>query len=151
MAYLHWSFKVDECNLKLTAIVHPTRHFTVQLQSSLTSAECYGLLSFNLTNWGRDTMAVILQTPLQNAFSLMESYTFSLFLGTKLATSRHCFRYLGTEQATSHYLNQCWLGKLTQICVHSDDLANNVSYVIRFDETKLGIIRETLYLFEWFY
>ena len=70
----------------------------------------------NLTHWGRDKMAVIFQTTFSNGFSWMKMYEFrltfhwSLFLGVQLTIFQHWFRkWLGADQATSHYLNQWWL------------------------------------------
>ena len=69
-----------------------------------------------LTHWGRNKIAAISQTTLWNAFSLMKMHNFrlkfhwSLFLRFELTIFQHWFRYwLGTDQATSHYLNQWWL------------------------------------------
>ena len=70
-----------------------------------------------------DKMAAISQTTFSNAFSWMKSFVFwfefhwSLFLRVQLIISRHWFRkWLGAEQATSHYLKQCWTSTLTHIC-----------------------------------
>ena len=39
------------------------------------------------------------------------------FPGVQLTMSQHWFKqWLGTEQATGHYLNQCWPSSLTRIC-----------------------------------
>ena len=69
-----------------------------------------------LTHWDRDKMAVVSQTIFSNAFPWMKMYGFrlkfhwSLFLRFQLTIFQHWFRYwLGAVQATSHYLNQCWL------------------------------------------
>ena len=71
---------------------------------------------YQLTHWGRDKMAAISQTRFSNAFSWMEMCEFrsrfhwSLFLGIRLTTFKHWFRWwLGTDKATSHYLNRWWL------------------------------------------
>ena len=70
-----------------------------------------------------DKMAGIFQTTFSNAFSCKKSFVFwfefqwSLFLRIQLITFQHWFRkWLGTDQATSHYLNQCWPSSLTHIC-----------------------------------
>ena len=62
-----------------------------------------------------DKMAAISLTIFLNAFSWMKSLVFlfefhrSLFLKIQLTISQHWFRkWLGAEQATSLYLNQCW-------------------------------------------
>ena len=69
-----------------------------------------------LTHWGRDKMAAFSQTTLSNAFSWLKILEFrlkihwSLFLRFLSTISQHWFwLWLGTDQATSHYLNQCWL------------------------------------------
>ena len=56
------------------------------------------------------------QTTFSNDFSWMKMYAYrlkfhwSLFLRVQLAISQHWFRlWLGTDQATSHYLDQWWL------------------------------------------
>ena len=60
-------------------------------------------------------MADFSQTTLSNAFSWMKILEFrlqihwSLFLRVLLTTFQHWFwQWLGADQATSHYLNQCW-------------------------------------------
>ena len=60
-------------------------------------------------------MAAIFQT-LLNGFSSMKMFEFrlkfhwNLFLRDQLTIFQHWFRsWFGTVQATSHYLNQCWL------------------------------------------
>ena len=61
-------------------------------------------------------MSDIFKTTSWNAFSLMEMYEFwlkihwSLFPRVQSTILQHWFRWwLGADQATSHYLNQCWL------------------------------------------
>ena len=70
----------------------------------------------NLTHWGQDKMAAIFQTTVSNPFSWMKMHEFwlkfhwSLFLMVRLTIFQHWFRkWLGADQATSHYLNQWWL------------------------------------------
>ena len=65
----------------------------------------------------------ISQVIILNAFSWMKSFVFwlefhwILFPRVQLTTNQHWFRqWLGAEQATSHYLNQCWRDSLTDIC-----------------------------------
>ena len=77
-----------------------------------------------LAPWCRDKMAAIFQTTFSNAFSWTKIYEFrlrfhwSLFLWLQLTIFQHCFRkWLGAEQATSHYLKQWWYVALTHICV----------------------------------
>ena len=68
-----------------------------------------------LTHWGRDKMDAILQTTFSNAFYWMRMFKYrlkfhwSLFLRVQLTISQHWFRWLGADQATSHYLDQWWL------------------------------------------
>ena len=69
-----------------------------------------------LTHWGRDKMASISQTTLSNVFSWMKMLEFllkfhrSLFLRVQLTIFQHWFmQWLGTDQVTSHYMNQWWL------------------------------------------
>ena len=68
---------------------------------------------FLLTHFGADKMATIFQTTLSNAFSWMKMYEFllkvhwDLFLRVLLTIFQHWFRWwLGTDQATRHYLSQ---------------------------------------------
>ena len=63
------------------------------------------------------------QTIFSNAFSWMKKYEFrvkshwNLLLRLQLTISQHWFRYwLGAEEATSHYSNQCWPCLLTHTC-----------------------------------
>ena len=68
-------------------------------------------------------MAAISQTTFSTTFSWMRSFVFwfqfhwRFFLSVQLTKSHHWFReWLGTEQATSHYLKHCWPSSLTHIC-----------------------------------
>ena len=68
-------------------------------------------------------MSAISQTTFWNAFPWMKTFVFwfefhwSFFVWVQLTISKHWFRWwLGTEQVTSHYLNQCWPSSLTNIC-----------------------------------
>ena len=76
---------------------------------------CDDLFVVALTHWGRDKMAANFLTTFSNAFSCMKMYKFrsifpwTLFPRIQLTMLKHLFRkWLGTDQATSHYLNQ-WL------------------------------------------
>ena len=76
---------------------------------------CHGFKVI-LTHWGRDEMNNISQTTFSNVFSSMKMFEFrlkfhwSLFPRVQLTIFQHCFRqWLGAVEATSHYLNQCWL------------------------------------------
>ena len=78
--------------------------------------------TIDLTHWGRDKMANIFQMTFANAFSSMKMYEFWLgfhwrmFLRIQLTIFQHLFRkWLGADQATSHYLNQWWSSLLTDI------------------------------------
>ena len=68
------------------------------------------------TDRSRDKKAAVSQTTLSNAYSWTKIYVlilrfhWSLFLGFKLTIFLHLFRkWLGTQQATCHYLSQWWL------------------------------------------
>ena len=68
------------------------------------------------TIWGWNKMAAIFHTTFSNGFSLMKMHEsllrfhWSLFLRFQLTIIQHWFReWLGTDQATIHYLNQWWL------------------------------------------
>ena len=80
---------------------------------------CCGLYHyhrFSSTLWGWDKMTNISRMTFSNAFCWMKMYEFwlrfhcSLFIRVQLTIFQNWFRYwLGTDQATSHYLNQWWL------------------------------------------
>ena len=70
----------------------------------------------SLTHWGQDKMDAISWTTFSNAFSWIKMFEYrlkfhwSLFLRVQLTISQHWFRkWLGADQATSHYLDQWWL------------------------------------------
>ena len=76
-----------------------------------------------LTHLPLDKMAAISQMTFSTTFSWMRSFVFwfqfhwRFFLSVQLTKSHHWFReWLGTEQATSHYLKHCWPSSLTHIC-----------------------------------
>ena len=69
-------------------------------------------------------MAAISQTTCLSAFLWMKMFVFrvkfhwSLFLGVQMTIDQHWLRSrLGTEQATNHYLNQCWPSSPMHICI----------------------------------
>ena len=85
------------------------------IDSSIAYQGASYIRDLTVTQWGRDKMAAIFQTTLSNAFSCMKMlqfqlrYLWSLFLRVQLTIVHHWFWWwLGTDQATSHYLNQ-WL------------------------------------------
>ena len=54
---------------------------------------------------------------LNEKFCILFRISPKLFLRCQLTISQHWFReWLGAEQATNHYLNQCWLSLLMHIC-----------------------------------
>ena len=76
-----------------------------------------------LTHLPLDKMTAISQTTHSNAFSWIKTFVFwfefhlSLFLRAHLTIIKHWFRWwLGAEQATSHYLNQCLHSSLMHFC-----------------------------------
>ena len=89
---------------------------------SISKASLTEVISIPGSHWGPNKMATILQTTLSNAFFLVESFMFwlkfhwALFLEVQLAISQHWFKlWFVAEQATSHYLNQCWPIFLTRL------------------------------------
>ena len=89
----------------------------IQENTSITwrqsQGNSYNTNSHDLTHWGRDKMDAVSQTTLSNAFSWTKILEFrlrfhrSLFLMVQLTIIQHWFRqWLGTCQATSHYLKQ---------------------------------------------
>ena len=75
----------------------------------------------SLTHLPLDKMAGISQTTYSKVFSWIKCLVFwfqwSLFLRIQLTIFQHWFRkWLGVDQATSHYLHQCWPNSLTHIC-----------------------------------
>ena len=93
------------------------RFLSVQVhRTSLVCRLSASFLTAYSIHWGRNKMAAIPQTTFSYAFSWLKVYEFhlrfhwSLFLWFDLTISQHWFReWLGTDQATSHYLNQLWL------------------------------------------
>ena len=78
----------------------------------------------DLTHWSRDEIDAILQMTFSNAFSWMKMFEFqskfhwNLFPKVQLTITHHWFRkWLGTDQVTSHYLNQRWVRSLTHKCI----------------------------------
>ena len=81
-------------------------------------------------------MAAISQTIYLEAFYRMKSFVFwfefhwSLFLSGQLTITQHWFKkWLGAVQATSHYMNQCWLSLLTHICGTRGDGLNAILHM----------------------
>ena len=57
----------------------------------------------------------------------------NLFLWIQIITNWHWFRqWLGTEQVTSHYMNQWWLNSLTHTCLPRPHCVNNTMNTISF-------------------
>ena len=79
-------------------------------------------LELVLTHWGRDKMAAIFVRRFQillykKTFVLWFTFHLNLLPIVWLTICQQWFRWwLGSEQATSHYLNQWWTGILTPIC-----------------------------------
>ena len=78
-------------------------------------------------------MVDIFQTTYSNAFSWMKIYEFqlkfhwSLFLRIQLIIFQHWFRkWLGTNQAPSHYVNHCWLGHYQ--CIYASLSLNGLNH-----------------------
>ena len=85
-----------------------------------------------LTHWGWDKMADISQTTFWNAFSWMKMCKFGLgFLWillprVQLTIYQDWFRkWLGADQATSHYLDQWWLDYR---CIYASLSLNEVTH-----------------------
>ena len=81
-----------------------------------THRQCWALY---LTHLPLDKMFTISQTTFSNAFPWMKIYKnfTSLFPRVPLIIFQHWFRWwFGADQATSHYLNQCWPSSPTHIC-----------------------------------
>ena len=93
----------------------------------------YASLGLNeLTQWGWDKMVIISQTSFSNAFSWMKMCEFlfkfhrRLFLMLQWTIFQHWFRqWLGTNQATSHYVNKWWL---IYWCIHVSLGLNELTY-----------------------
>ena len=120
-------------------------HKELTMNKGLTGSQHRFRLQLNdqglsaLTHWGRDKMAAIFQTTLSNAFSWMKmlkfrlKFNWSLFLRVQLTIVHHWFRrWLGTDQATSHYLNQWWLDYWRiYICVTRPQWVNSMAEMQR--------------------
>ena len=119
-------FQLGLLQLKVFSFQGPTlKHFSHGFHRPL---HCLNMSFFStpwkqhymLSYWGWDKMANILHTTFSNAFSWMKIFEFqiqfdwSLFLRVQLTIIQHGFRWwLGAEQATRHYLNQCWARLVT--------------------------------------
>ena len=75
------------------------------------------ILRISLTHWGPGEMNNISQMTFSNIFSSMKMFElrlkfhWSLFPRVQLPIFQHWFgKWLGADQAPSHYLNQWWLG-----------------------------------------
>ena len=86
------------------------------------------------THWGKDKMALNLQRTFQNSFSWVKIIEFWFKFhcnhskGVQLTIIRHWFRYrLGTEEATSHYLNHWWPKTLMNICITQPQWVKSIS------------------------
>ena len=113
------------------------------------------LLKLLLTHWGRDKMAAIFRTTFSNRFSWMKMYEFrliyhwSLFPRVQLTIFQHWFRYwLGTEQATSHYLNQCWPNSTTHISVTRSQCLNTNMILVKVTIGLLLCLHHIALLFQ---
>ena len=89
-------------------------------------------------------MAAVWQTTLANAFAWKKTLRFrlkfhwSLFPWLELTIPQHwCRKWLGAEQATSHYLNQLWFILLTHICVTRLQWVKNKFSFFRCDQAAL--------------
>ena len=75
-------------------------------------------------------MAAVSQTVFSDAFSWMQSFIFwlkfhgCLFLRVQTTIAQYWFRqWLGAQQATSHYLNQCWPDSRTHIYIYTCNIS----------------------------
>ena len=112
----------------------------------------WGVVQSNcLTHFPLDKIAAISHTTCLNVFSWMKMMEFrlkfhwSLFLWVLLTISEHWFRWwLGTDQATSNYLNQCW-PDYWHICGTRGRWVNNLSL------NKMAAILQTTFsnTFSW--
>ena len=80
------------------------------------------MFSNSSMHWGWDQMPATWQTTISNAFSLMKCILFkcrkNLFSNIQLTIYQHWLRWwLGTNQATSHYMNQWQSSLLMHICI----------------------------------
>ena len=91
-----------------------------------------------LAPWGRDKMAAVSQTTFSNENSWMKMCEFRLrfqwilFVNVQFTTFKHWFSWwLGADQATSHYLNQCYHSSSTHICVTRPQWVTSSQYGCR--------------------
>ena len=126
------------------------RYFCI-CQSNTSQETPRGWVSFSAFNWrsrsrlkisqhtewkkvnssSLDNMAAISQTfsnalPWKKSFVLWFELHWSFFVRVQLTLNKHWFRWwLGAEQATSHYLNQCWPSSLMNKCgTRGDELTH---------------------------
>ena len=100
MRYPYWSYSVAMFLLKLTMVYN-----------------------FNFKAFAQGQFDGKLQTTLSNACFSIEMFEFqlkfhwSVFLRVQLTISQQRLKqWLGAEQPTSHFMNQCWLSSLMDIC-----------------------------------
>ena len=101
---------ISSCLWVLHSEAWPRSHDSVCL------APNHNLYQWWLTHWGQDKMATMFQTTFPYVFHWIKMFEFrlrfhwSLFLRFVLTySSIGSDTWLGTDQATSHYLNQWWL------------------------------------------
>ena len=129
---LNMDFSMEDLDLERWAkCVSPGyQYHTCQLlliSGDIQQAWCW------LRHWGRHKMADISLTTFSNVFSSMKMFGFglkfrcSLFLWVQLTIFQHWFRlWLGTVQATSHYLMLVSLP--THICVTCPQWLSSINW-----------------------
>ena len=72
-----------------------------------------------------------MQTTFPNEIFWMKMFEFLKFLEVQLTIFQHWFRkWLGAQQATTHYLNQWWPSSTANICVTRPQWVNMGSYIM---------------------
>ena len=96
-------------------------------------------------------MTTVLQTRFSDAFSWVKNsysnticngYHFYLFFNTYIIVSHYWLRqWLGAEQTTSHYLNQCWPRSKTPYSVTRPRLIDNLPSNLQYKSHQISKLK----------
>ena len=90
---------------KISQCITTTKHSKAKTVCIFIGIYCYGILKYDINTLWSCKMAAILQTTFSNAFSWLKIYKFWLLFHWTLFLR---VQWLGTDQATGHYLIQLW-------------------------------------------
>ena len=128
---------------KLQRLAFSQLHF----QLSFYQVKCAVIAAINLrhlcmNHLPQDSMTAISQTAFSKTLTCMEFVYFNTNVTEVCSRGSnwlHWFRWwLGTEQATSHYVNQCLSTSLTHICALAGDELSRFTIVMLYGVIVLG-------------